>query len=75
MIYKNTSTEIENVKELINERNSITSKYEYISNKIKEGIYPYQEKEESPCDSCNNNPKNGGSGICHCTLGLKEFNC
>lgn len=23
----------------------------------------------SPCDTCSNNPKNGGSGICHCTLG------
>ena len=23
----------------------------------------------SPCENCNNNPKNGGSGICHCVLG------
>lgn len=23
----------------------------------------------SPCISCPNNPKNGGSGICHCILG------
>ena len=22
------------------------------------------------CSSCPNNPKNGGSGICHCILGL-----
>ena len=22
----------------------------------------------SVCDECSNNPKNGGSGICHCTL-------
>lgn len=21
-----------------------------------------------PCSNCNNNPKNGGSGICHCTI-------
>lgn len=21
-----------------------------------------------PCDTCSNNPKNGGSGICHCIL-------
>lgn len=26
------------------------------------------------CDSCSNNPKNGGSGICHCTLGLPTIN-
>lgn len=23
----------------------------------------------SACDGCSNNPKNGGSGICFCTLG------
>ena len=23
----------------------------------------------SACDNCSNNPKNGGSGICHCILG------
>ena len=25
-----------------------------------------------PCKGCSNNPINGGSGICHCTLGLKN---
>lgn len=25
--------------------------------------------EQSACINCSNNPKNGGSGICHCTLG------
>ena len=24
---------------------------------------------QSACTNCSNNPKNGGSGICHCTLG------
>ena len=24
---------------------------------------------QSACDNCSSNPKNGGSGICHCTLG------
>lgn len=24
---------------------------------------------QSACDNCSANPKNGGSGICHCTLG------
>ncbi len=23
------------------------------------------------CDNCSSNPKNGGSGICYCTLGLQ----
>lgn len=24
---------------------------------------------QSACDNCSSNPKNGGNGICHCTLG------
>lgn len=31
--------------------------------------------KQSPCDGCSNNPKNGGSGICHCTLGQSEIWC
>ena len=29
----------------------------------------------SPCDRCSNNPKNGGSGICHCILGQPQVIC
>lgn len=29
----------------------------------------------STCDNCSNNPKNGGSGICHCTLGTIKTTC
>ena len=29
--------------------------------------------EQSSCVNCSNNPKNGGSGICHCTLGQMQF--
>ena len=29
----------------------------------------------SPCDRCSNNPKNGGSGICHCILGQPQVTC
>lgn len=29
--------------------------------------------EQSPCDSCSNNVKNGGSGICNCILGLPKI--
>lgn len=25
----------------------------------------------SPCTNCSNNPANGGSGVCHCTLGVQ----
>lgn len=27
------------------------------------------------CENCSNHPKNGGSGICNCTLGLPEIRC
>lgn len=30
---------------------------------------------ESVCDGCGNNPRNGGSGICHCILGIPKITC
>ena len=54
---------------------------EKYSNKLSEGLEEYNdglikhdlikdfEIEQSACKNCSNNPKNGGSGICHCTLG------
>jgi hypothetical protein len=30
-------------------------------------------KNNNPCDNCSSNPKNGGSGICNCTLNLPEI--
>lgn len=30
---------------------------------------------QSSCENCSNNPKNGGSGICNCTLGLPKVFC
>ena len=27
------------------------------------------------CKSCSNHPSNGGSGICHCTLGTPPIKC
>lgn len=31
--------------------------------------------EQSPCDSCSNNIKNGGSGHCNCILGTPKITC
>ena len=31
------------------------------------------ERPYTACESCSNNPKNGGSGICFCTLGTPEI--
>ena len=32
-------------------------------------------KRASACDNCPNNPVNGGTGICHCVLGLSGVYC
>ena len=29
----------------------------------------------SACRNCGNHPVNGGSGICHCTLGITQVTC
>ena len=31
--------------------------------------------EQSACVNCSNNPKNGGSGVCFCTLGQINITC
>lgn len=31
--------------------------------------------KSNPCHTCSNNPANGGSGICLCTLGLPDIRC
>ena len=31
--------------------------------------------QPSVCDQCPTNIRNGGSGICHCTLGLPKITC
>lgn len=32
------------------------------------GLEPFEVNYPDCCDGCGNNPKNGGSGICNCTL-------
>ena len=35
---------------------------------------PYQQKiYPNPCESCSNNPLNGGLGICHCILNTSQI--
>ena len=31
--------------------------------------------QSSACKTCSNNPKNGGTGICHCILGTPPITC
>ena len=40
-------------------------------NPVYNGVNSYNTA--SPCDACSNNPKNGGSGICHCILGSPKI--
>lgn len=42
---------------------------ELITPTIKINKFTYQ----NPCTYCSNNPENGGSGICHCTLGTPKI--
>ena len=42
---------------------------EYLFNEEKFSTIP------EPCRNCSNHPSNGGSGICHCTLGTPKITC
>ena len=57
----------------LEEQKNIREAIEKIAKPTGVNFYDYSEAEPSPCDGCANNPKNGGSGICHCTLGQKMF--
>lgn len=35
----------------------------------------WNSDSSSPCEHCPNNPKNGGSGVCHCILGVPQVTC
>ena len=35
----------------------------------------YPAFQSEACRCCANNPLNGGSGICHCTLGIPKITC
>lgn len=37
------------------------------------GLYDYLHSVPDMCRYCSNHPSNGGSGICHCTLGTPKI--
>lgn len=43
---------------------------DYLNSSLKDSLVG--NFKQSPCDNCSNNPKNGGSGICNCILGLPK---
>lgn len=46
-----------------------------IDNVIKDYVITNQTEDYDPCKYCSNHPRNGGSGICHCILGLPRVTC
>lgn len=38
-------------------------------------FYTTSDNIPEACRNCNNHPSNGGSGVCHCTLGLTPIKC
>lgn len=51
-----------------------TENYQEYEQKIPYINLPYIQPTDAtdPCERCPNNPKNGGSGICHCILGNRN---
>lgn len=67
-------------------RNAETDRVDQIGQdfieKLKESIFvPYDPVATTegyvpePCENCSNHPNNGGSGICHCILGVPPVTC
>jgi len=46
--------------------------YQYKPDPYPTGTFSGDHPIPSPCSGCSNNPPNGGSGICHCILGMQE---
>ena len=47
------------------------------NNKPREDYYfvkytHHNSANDDPCITCSNDPRNGGSGICFCTIGLRN---
>jgi len=67
------------LKNIYNELNTFEELMDLIYKGIEEKnpnkLVPYKDienynwYESNTCKNCSNNPKNGGSGICHCILG------
>ena len=66
-ISENLNESIEKLNEQIQKLNETIEKLKIIQT-FDSGI-----AKPSPCDACSNNPRNGGSGICSCTLGGQTF--
>ena len=64
-------------KEFERGRNSniITTGFQQIKDWKPLDFYTTSDNIPAACKNCSNHPSNGGSGICHCTLGLEPIRC
>lgn len=53
--------------------NNCVRNEKYMSDNFKFKTNYFDINIKSPCDNCGCNPKNGGSGICNCTLNLPKI--
>jgi hypothetical protein len=67
---------------LLNMRDATLEEQQHVQEQINKiskptgiNFYDFYEDSSSPCDKCANNPKNGGSGVCWCTLGTPKITC
>lgn len=47
----------------------IDNAFKDTSYSLNDYLHPTQNFNNQPCENCPSNPKNGGDGICFCTLG------
>lgn len=76
--YTNTTdTVIINLKDYINTTTTDVTLNGGVDGYITERYVPVQPSDaaydSSPCKYCSNNPRNGGSRVCHCILGQQAI--
>lgn len=67
------NTEEELTEEKIAELTKLYQKTLDFLKRIEKEYPTWDSNIPSACKNCSNHPSNGGSGICHCTLGLQEM--
>lgn len=58
----------------IYEQETIANSQSILTNNetLKERYGLWDSDSNDPCEHCPNNPKNGGSGVCNCIVGLPK---
>ena len=70
-----TPQEKKDMNEAIRLIEQMASSSKTFENMANEGLTRSGNILPQDCDSCMNNPKNGGSGICHCIIGSPKITC